>query len=149
MAIPTINDIAGIIQDPELKHTPGGKAVLNLRLAFNDSKFNEQTRKWDTVKTFYVDAQAWEHTAERLYDQLTKGDQIYVNGRIETQQWEKDGEKKSKNVLNVQTARKLAKAEAGNQQQRPQQQTPQADQWNAAPQQQQAWGNGPDSEPPF
>ena len=148
MAIPSINDIAGIIQDPELKHTPGGKAVLNLRLAFNDSKFNEQTRKWDTVKTFYVDAQAWEQTAERLYGQLAKGDQIYVNGRIETQQWEKDGEKKSKNVLNVQTARKLAKVEAGNQQQPRTQQPAQQDTWATAPQQSAAWSNGP-ADPPF
>lgn len=150
MSIPTISDVAGVIADPDLKHTNSGKAILNLRLAFNDSKYNEETRKWDTVKTFYVDAQAWEQTAERLYDQLAKGDQVYVSGRIETQSWEKDGEKKSKPVLNLQSVRKLAKAEAnGNQQQRPP--APKAaDPWTSTPTQGGGgWGNGPDSEPPF
>lgn len=151
MAIPTISDIAGITADPELKHTNSGKAILNIRLAFNDSKFNEETRKWDTVKTFYVDAQAWEQTAERLYDQLAKGDQVYVTGRIETQSWEKDGEKKSKPVMNLQAVRKLAKAEGGNQQQRPSQQQAAAGNWGNHPAQAGAWGNGPSNqaEAPF
>lgn len=151
MSIPTISDVAGIIADPELKHAKSGKAILNLRLAFNDSKYNEETRTWDNTKTFYVDAQAWEQTAERLYDQLAKGDQVYVSGRIETQSWEKDGEKKSKPVLNVQSVRKLAKAEAsGNQQQRPPAQAQGG--WGGQPQQSGGWGSAPagtQTEPPF
>ena len=111
MSIPTISDIAGILAEPELRFTPGGKAVLSFRLAFNDSKYNEQSQSWETTKTFYVDAQAWERTAERLAEQLAKGDQVYVTGRLETQSWEKDGQQRSKPVLNVQTVRKLAKAE--------------------------------------
>ena len=162
MSIPTISDVAGVIADPELKHTNSGKAILNLRLAFNDSKYNEETRKWDTVKTFYVDAQAWEQTAERLYDQLAKGDQVYVSGRIETQSWEKDGEKKSKPVLNLQSVRKLAKAENGGGNQQRTQQAATANKWGgnqlaqedpwatpAASNNGGGWGNGPDSEPPF
>jgi single-strand DNA-binding protein len=117
MSIPTISDIAGVIAAPELKFTNSGKAILNVRLAFNDSKYDEQTQKWVNSKTFYVDGQAWEQTAERLADQLAQGDQVYVTGRIETQSWEKDGEKKSKAVLNITTARKLAKAEGGQQRQ--------------------------------
>ena len=112
MAIPTISDIAGIIAAPDLRFTPGGKAVLSVRLAFNDSKYDEQQQKWVNSKTFYVDGVAWEQTAERLAEQLAQGDQVYVTGRIETQSWEKDGEKKSKPVLNINTARKLAKAES-------------------------------------
>ena len=154
MAIPTISDIAGITAPPEMKFTNSGKAILNIRLAFNDSKYDEQAKKWINSKTFYVDGQAWEQTAERLVEQLAQGDQIYVTGRIETQSWEKDGEKKSKPVLNIQTARKLAKNETGNQgqpQQQRAQQPAQQDPWGAQPQPQQqaAWGNGPDSEPPF
>jgi single-strand DNA-binding protein len=150
MSIPTISDIAGIIAAPELKFTNSGKAILNVRLAFNDSKYDEQTQKWVNSKTFYVDGQAWEQTAERLADQLAQGDQVYVTGRLETQSWEKDGEKKSKAVLNIQAARKLAKNEARTQQQ-PRTQAPAQDPWVAqpAPTQTAAWGNGPDSEPPF
>ena len=109
MPIPTIQETAGVIADPELRFTPQGKAVLSIRLAFNDSKYNEETRQWENSKTFYVDATAWEQTAERLADQIRKGDQVYVSGRLETQSWEKDGEKKSKPSLTVRSMRKLEK----------------------------------------
>ena len=109
MPIPTIQEIAGVIADPELRFTQQGKPVLSIRLAFNDSRYNEETRQWENTKTFYVDATAWEQTAERLADQIRKGDQVYVSGRLETQSWEKDGEKKSKPSLTVRTMRKLEK----------------------------------------
>lgn len=109
MPIPTIQETAGVIAEPELRFTPQGKAVLSIRLAFNDSRYNEETRQWENSKTFYVDATAWEQTAERLADQIRKGDQVYVSGRLETQSWEKDGEKKSKPSLTVRTMRKLEK----------------------------------------
>ena len=109
MPIPTIQETAGVLADPELRFTSQGKAVLSIRLAFNDSRYNEETRQWENSKTFYVDATAWEQTAERLADQIRKGDQVYVSGRLETQSWEKDGEKKSKPSLTVRTMRKLEK----------------------------------------
>jgi len=109
MSIPTIQGLAGITAEPDMKYTPGGKAVLTVRLAFSDRKFNEQTREWDTTKSFYVDGTAWEDTAERLSGQLAKGDQVYVEGRLETQSWEKDGDKRSKPVLQLRTVRKLEK----------------------------------------
>lgn len=108
MATPTISDIAGITAEPVLRFTPNGKAVLDIRLAFNDSKFDDQQKAWVTTRTFYVDATAWEQTAERLAEQLKKGDQVFVVGRLETQSWEKDGERRSKPSLTVQTVRKLA-----------------------------------------
>ena len=109
MPIPTIQETAGVIAEPEMRFTSQGKAVLSIRLAFNDSRYNEETRQWENSKTFYVDATAWEQTAERLADQIRKGDQVYVSGRLETQSWEKDGEKKSKPSLTVRTMRKLEK----------------------------------------
>ena len=151
MSIPTISDIAGITAQPELRYTPSGKAVLSIRLAFNDSKYDDQQQKWVTTKTFYVNAQAWEQTAERLAEQLTQGDQVYVTGRLETQSWEdKDGGKRSKPLLNVQTVRRLAKAEPV-QQHRATQTAPQPDPW-ATPAAANAggWGSGgADDSAPF
>lgn len=148
MSIPTIQGLAGITADPEMRYTPQGKAVLSVRLAFSDRKFNEQTREWDTSKSFYVDGTAWEETAERLSSQLAKGDQVYVEGRIETQSWEKDGEKKSKPVLQLRTVRKLEKGNGGSGQQQVQQQGGNSGGF-AAPGVSGGWGNGPTSEPPF
>ena len=157
MPIPTIQETAGVIADPELRFTPQGKAVLSIRLAFNDSRYNEETRQWENSKTFYVDATAWEQTAERLADQIRKGDQVYVSGRLETQSWEKDGEKKSKPSLTVRTMRKLEKNAPAQQQGggnfasaqsagfggQPQPAPSQQDVW-AGGQQQPAWGAQPD-----
>lgn len=148
MSIPTITDIAGIINAPELRYTQSGKAVLSMRLAFNDSKYDDQQRKWVTTKSFYVDAQAWEQTAERLAEILAQGEQVYVVGRLETQQWEKDGEKKSKPVLNLQTVRKLAKAEPQQAQQTRSQQSPQDDPWATPSASTGGWGNST-GEPAF
>ena len=110
MPIPTIHGQAGLTEDPTLRFTSSGKAVLSLRFAFNDSKFNDQTRQWETTRTLYLDGSAWEQTAERLSEQLRKGDQVYVEGRLETQQWEHEGQKRSKPHLIVRTAKKFEKA---------------------------------------
>jgi len=151
MSIPTIQGLAGITSDPELRKTPSGMSVLSIRLAFSDRKFNEQTREWDTSKTFYVDGNAWEQTADRLSQQLAKGDQVYVEGRIETQSWEKDGEKKSKPVLQLRTVRKLEKGNGG--QQPPHQQAPATSQggWGGQPANVggDPWGNGGVTGPAF
>ena len=163
MPIPTIQETAGVIAEPEMRFTPQGKAVLSIRLAFNDSRYNEETRQWENTKTFYVDATAWEQTAERLADQIRKGDQVYVSGRLETQSWEKDGEKKSKPSLTVRTMRKLEKNVPTQQQGggnfapaqsagfggQPQPAPSQQDPW-AGGQQQPAWGDQPQGGPvPF
>ena len=143
MPIPTIQETAGVLADPELRFTSQGKAVLSIRLAFNDSRYNEETRQWENSKTFYVDATAWEQTAERLADQIRKGDQVYVSGRLETQSWEKDGEKKSKPSLTVRTMRKLEKNAPS--QQSGQWAGQQSAGFSAPPQQgqQDAWSGGP------
>lgn len=151
MAIPTISDVAGVIAEPELRYTGSGKAVLNLRFAFNDSRFNDQTRQWENTRTFYVDGTAWEDVALRLADTIRSGDQVYVEGRLETQEWEKDGQKRSKPNLTVRTVRKLEKAQQPQQQSggfQQQQQTPppagnqQASAFGQMSQGQDVWGGG-------
>lgn len=137
MPIPTIQETAGVIAAPELRFTQQGKAVLSVRLAFNDSRYNEDTRQWENTNTFYVDGTAWEQTAERLADQIKKGDQVYVSGRLRTESWEKDGEKKSKPALTIRTMRKLEKST-------PSQPAPSA--WQSSPQGTD-WGT-PQNQPP-
>lgn len=79
--------------DPELKYTDSGQAVLRLRLATSESwkdKSGERQERteWHTVVM-------WGTRAEAVSKHLGKGQQIGIEGRIQTRQWEdKDGAKR-------------------------------------------------------
>lgn len=141
MPIPTIHGQAGVITDVEMRFTQSNKAVANVRLAFNDSKYNEDTRQWENTRTLYLDATAWEHTAERMAEHVKKGDQVYVEGRLETQEWEdkQTGQKRSKPLLQLRTIRKFERAQ-GQGTSTAQSAQPE---WGQAPAQSVPWGGAP------
>ena len=76
--------------DPELKYTPSGKAVCNLRIACDEMRGKGETRK-EHVE--WVRVTAWETTAENCGKFLRKGQQVYVEGRLQTRSYDKDGQK--------------------------------------------------------
>ena len=79
--------------DPELRHTPGGAAVANLRIAttevFKDKDGNRQEKtEWHRVSV-------WGKQAEHCGQYLAKGRQVYVEGSLATREWtDKDGVKR-------------------------------------------------------
>jgi len=82
--------VGNLGQDPELRYTASGQAVCNMRLATSekwsgrDGELKERT-EWHTVV-------AWGKTAESCDRFLSKGRQVYVEGRIQTRSWEdRDG----------------------------------------------------------
>ena len=85
--------VGNLGRDAELRYTPGGAAVATLNLAttevWNDR--NQQRQE----KTEWHRVVVWGKQAESLQEYLTKGKQIYVEGRLQTRQWDdKDGNKK-------------------------------------------------------
>ena len=85
--------VGNLGRDAELRYTPGGAAVATLNLAttevWNDK--NQQRQE----KTEWHRIVLWGKQAESLQEYLTKGKQIYVEGRLQTRQWDdKDGNKK-------------------------------------------------------
>ncbi len=111
MSAISVKEIAGAVADSEMKFTPQGKAVTKVRLAFSDPFFNEDTRQWESRNQFFVEATAWERTAEQLADVAVKGAQILVWGKLVTDQWEdrQTGEKRSKPALKIKGFRPLGK----------------------------------------
>ena len=85
--------VGNLGRDAELRYTPGGAAVATLNMAttevWNDRNNQRQERtEWHRVVL-------WGKTAESLQEYLTKGKQIYVEGRLQTRQWDdKDGNKR-------------------------------------------------------
>ncbi len=85
--------VGNLGRDAELRYTPGGASVATLSLAttevWNDKGGQRQEKtEWHRVVL-------WGKSAESLSEYLTKGKQIYVEGRLQTRQWDdKDGNKR-------------------------------------------------------
>lgn len=79
-------------RDPELRHTSAGKPVVNFSVATDNGFGEKKTTEW-------FDITAWDKTAEACGKYLKKGSLVYVEGRTQTETWEKDGEKKSKKIV--------------------------------------------------
>ena len=78
--------------DPELKVTAGGQAVLKLRLATTESYLDRNKTRQE--RTEWHQITLWGPRGEALAKFLTKGERIFVEGRIQTSTYEKDGEKR-------------------------------------------------------
>jgi single-strand DNA-binding protein len=71
--------------DPELRYTPSGQAVANLRIATND-RF-QRDGNWED-RTEWHRVVVWAKLAERCNQYLNKGSQVYLEGRLQTQKWQ-------------------------------------------------------------
>ncbi len=78
--------------DPELRVTPGGQAVLKLRLATTESYLDKSNTRQE--RTEWHQITVWGKRGEALSKFLTKGSSIFVEGSIRTSSYEKDGEKR-------------------------------------------------------
>lgn len=78
--------------DPELKMTQGGQAILKLRLATTESYLDKNNARQE--RTEWHSITMWGKRGEALSRFLQKGERIFVEGRISTSSYEKDGEKR-------------------------------------------------------
>ena len=85
--------VGNLGRDAELRYTPGGAAVATLNLATTEI-WNEKAGQRQE-KTEWHRVILWGKQAESLQEYLTKGKQIYIEGRLQTRQWDdKDGNKR-------------------------------------------------------
>jgi single-strand DNA-binding protein len=86
-------------KDPEIRTPPGGQNVANFTLAttekYKDRDGNPQER------TEWHSCVAWGKLADIIGQYPKKGDLLFVQGKIETRSWEKDGVKQYKTEINV------------------------------------------------
>ena len=79
--------------DPEIRYTPSGAPVANLRIATNESWKNKNGQKEE--RTEWHRGVVWSKLAELAGQYLSKGRQVYIEGRLQTRSWDdKDGPKK-------------------------------------------------------
>jgi single-strand DNA-binding protein len=84
--------IGNLTRDPEMRYTPSGIAVTRFTVAVNRNfkKDGEQKSETDFIRIV-----AWRRLAEICGEFLKKGSAVYVEGRLQIDTYEKDGEKKT------------------------------------------------------
>jgi single-strand DNA-binding protein len=82
--------VGNLGRDPELRYTPQGTAVCNFSMATNEKKRDKSGELHDVTTWFRVTL--WRQQAENAAKYLTKGSQVYVEGRLALEEWtDRDG----------------------------------------------------------
>ena len=104
--------IGNLTKDPELRYTPSGTAVVNLRIAMNRRYKDKNGENKEEV--CYVTVTAWDKQAEVCNQYLTKGRPVFVEGRLQTRSWEgSDGQKKTTMDIRAERIQFLGSAKDG------------------------------------
>jgi single-strand DNA-binding protein len=83
-----------LTRDPELRHTGGGTAICELRVAVNSRRKDGQTGEW-VDKPNYFDVTVWGAQGENCANYLAKGRPVAIEGRLDWREWEdKEGNKR-------------------------------------------------------
>lgn len=94
MAVDNVITIVGnLADDPELRYTPSGVPVTNVRVAVNQRFYNRETQQWDERLDGFFTANVWRDHAENVADSLHKGARVLVTGRLRNRSYEnKEGQ---------------------------------------------------------
>ncbi len=94
--------IGNLTKDPELRYTPQGTAVVNLRMAVN-RKFKDKNQELKEEVCF-VTVVVWNKQAESANQYLHKGSPVFIEGRLQSRSWE-DNTGKTRNTIEVRAER--------------------------------------------
>ncbi len=78
----TVTIVGNLADDPELRYTQGGVAVVSVRVGSTPRTLNRQTNAWEDGETVWVRCTAWRDLAENVAQTLTKGNRVIVTGRL-------------------------------------------------------------------
>lgn len=84
--------VGNVGMDPEVRSLETGVKVARLRLATTERIFNRQTNE-TTEHTEWHTVTLWRGMAEVVDKYVRKGSQIYIEGRLRSREWERDGQK--------------------------------------------------------
>ena len=86
--------MGNLTKDVEVRNTPSGTPVADVGVAVNEHRKNQAGES--VQETTFVDATFWGRTAEIAAEYLSKGSPVLIEGRLKLDQWEADGQKRSK-----------------------------------------------------
>lgn len=97
--------VGNLGRDPEMRFLPNGDAVCNFSVATTESWKGKDGQKQE--KTEWHRCNAFRKLAEIAGEYLKKGSQVYIEGRLQTREWEKDGVKRTQTEVIVSEMRML------------------------------------------
>jgi single-strand DNA-binding protein len=98
--------IGNLGRDPELRYTQSGQAVANFTLATTERFSNREGERQERTEWHRI--VAWGRTAELCAQYLAKGRSVYIEGRLQTREWEdKEGQKRRTTEITAQTVQFL------------------------------------------
>ena len=91
---PTLTLIGNLTEDPTLRYTPNGAAVVNLTIA--QTPKIKQGDQWVDGETIFARCSAWREMAEHISESLTRGTRVVANVRMKSRTYEtKEGQKRT------------------------------------------------------
>ncbi len=100
-----------LTRDPEMKSLPSGQQVTSMSIATNRTWNDKDGKKQEEVE--YHNIVVFGKQAENCAKYLTKGSGVYVEGRLQTRSWDKDGVKMYRTEIIAETVQFGAKKETG------------------------------------
>jgi single-strand DNA-binding protein len=98
--------VGNLGRDPEVRYTPSGTAVANFTLATTETWTDRDGQKQSHTEWHRI--VAWRRLGEICGEYLSKGKQVYIEGRIRTREWEdQDGNKRKTTEIEAQTMQML------------------------------------------
>ena len=93
-----------LVEDPELRYTPNGHAVVNFRVATSERLQDRATGEWRDSDPTYFTVTAWRKLAENIAESLRKGDQVVIAGRMRQRGYETEsGERRTRSLCQLGT----------------------------------------------
>ena len=103
--------VGNLTKDPELKQLPSGSSVANFSVATNRTWKDKDGAKQEDVE--YHNIVIFGKMAETVAQYMRKGSQLMIEGRLQTQSWEKDGVKKYRTEIVAESVQFGAKPKSG------------------------------------
>ena len=105
--------IGNLTRDPELRYTPQGTAVADLRLAVTTVRGRSGSERKE--ETLFIDCTVWDRQAETCSEYLAKGRPVLIEGRLIEDQWQdkETGERRSRIKVYVQNVQFLGGRDGG------------------------------------
>jgi len=109
MSVNKVILVGNVGKDPEVRYLDKNVAVANFSLATTDRAYTTQNGVQVPERTEWHNIVAWRSLAEMTEKYVRKGTQLYIEGKIQTRSWEKDGIKRYSTEIYADTIQLLGK----------------------------------------